>query len=156
MKQIVTSYFPLLMLALGSGLCVAKQPANVIFVLVDDMGWGDLNLYHVQHGLRGSRIDTPALDALARQGVQLTRHYTAAPVSAPARASLYTGMHQGQAAVVRNSSFDAPIEDNVTLASLMKSAGYSTALIGKWGLAGGTQMGGDSAYDSCMADEARI
>ncbi len=142
MNARVSSYLPILSLALGSSFCLAKEQANVIFVLVDDMGWGDLNLYHQQNHLKGPRIDTPALDALARQGVQLSRHYTAAPVSAPARGSLYSGMHQGQAAVVRNSNFDAPLEDNVTLASLMKSAGYSTALIGKWGIAGGMQMGG--------------
>ncbi len=120
----------------------SQHRANIIFVLVDDMGWGDLNLYHERHQLSGPRIDTPNLDQLARHGVSLTRHYTAAPVSAPARASLYTGMHQGQAAVVRNSNFDAPIEDNTTIASILQDAGYATALVGKWGVAGGIQMGG--------------
>ncbi len=125
-----------------ASLSGAQDQANIIFVLVDDMGWGDLNHYHERHQIKGPRIDTPHLDELARQGVSLTRHYTAAPVSAPARGSLYTGMHQGQAAVVRNSNFDAPIEDNATIASVLQAAGYSTALIGKWGIAGGTQMGG--------------
>ncbi len=121
---------------------VLAKPANIIFVLVDDMGWGDMQHYHQKHGIKGPCIQTPNLDNLARNGVQLTRHYTAAPVSAPARASFYTGMHQGQATVVRNSNFDAPIENAPTVASVLRAAGYRTALIGKWGVAGGQQMGG--------------
>ncbi len=107
------------------------------------MGWGDLSVN--SKGLVDSktpRIDTPHLAKLADQGVLLTRHYTSAPVCAPARASLFGGVHQGHAEVVRNNSFDAALENSHTLASVLKHAGYATALIGKWGIGGGVESGG--------------
>ncbi len=121
-------------------LAAGASTPNIIFVLVDDMGWGDLGFYHEQTDL--PRIDTPHLQAMAQQGVQLRRHYSAAPVSAPARASLFTGKHQGHAQVVRNSNFDAALEDSHTFASVLQAAGYDTALIGKWGIAGGAEHSG--------------
>ncbi len=119
------------------------QKPNIILILVDDMGWGDLSL-----NSRGAveqntpQISTPHLAKLAQQGMLLTRHYTCAPVCAPARASLFSGVHQGHAEVVRNNSFDAALEDSHTLASVLKEAGYATALIGKWGIGGGVEGGG--------------
>ena len=100
------------------------QKPNIILILVDDMGWGDLSL-----NSRGAveqntpQISTPHLAKLAQQGMLLTRHYTCAPVCAPARASLFSGVHQGHAEVVRNNSFDAALEDSHTLASVLKEAG---------------------------------
>ncbi len=118
---------------------------NVIFILVDDMGWGDLDSNWSQQKLNGRTVDrknefkTPALTALAREGIQLRRHYSAAPVCAPARASLLLGVHQGNSRVVRNNRFDHPIEDSHTLGTVMRDAGYDTAAIGKWGVGGGGQ-----------------
>lgn len=118
------------------------QKPNIILVLVDDMGWGDLGLNQPAEHSGTPRIDTPVLDKLATEGAQLRRHYTCAPVCAPARASLFTGLHQGHAEVIRNNSFDAALENSHTLASVLKAAGYSTALIGKWGIGGGQESGG--------------
>lgn len=121
---------------------------NVIFILVDDMGWGDLDSNWSQQKLNGRTVDrknefkTPALSAMAREGIQLRRHYTAAPVCAPARASLLLGVHQGHSRVVRNNRFDHPIEDSHTLGSVMRKAGYDTAAIGKWGVGGGGESRG--------------
>jgi arylsulfatase A-like enzyme len=112
----------------------APKP-NVIFVLVDDMGWGDLGIFH-QNGRAGTqKFATPQLDAFANQGMQLRRHYCPAPVCAPSRASLLLGAHQGHANI-RNIDFDKTLEDNHTLGTMMRGAGYATACIGKWGLQG--------------------
>ena len=120
----------------------AETTPNIILVLVDDMGWGDLGLNQPAEHADTPRINTPVLDRLAEQGAQLRRHYTCAPVCAPARASLFTGIHQGHAEVIRNNSFDAALENSHTLGSVLKAAGYSTALIGKWGIGGGRESGG--------------
>ena len=127
---------------------VKNSKPNVIFILVDDMGWGDLDSNWSQQKLNGRTVDrknefkTPALSALAREGIQLRRHYSAAPVCAPARASLLLGVHQGNSRVVRNNRFDHPIEDSHTLGTVMRDAGYDTAAIGKWGVGGGGESHG--------------
>lgn len=132
-----------LALALIAGIVQAAEKPNIILILVDDMGWGDLSLNQVDKGKNATpRIRTPHLGKLAEQGMQLTRHYTSAPVCAPARASLFSGVHQGHAEVVRNNSFDAALENSHTLASVLRAAGYSTALIGKWGIGGGHEQAG--------------
>lgn len=121
----------------------SKRP-NILLILTDDMGWGDLGIFHQNQRRKAHRpaIQTPNLDRLAAEGTQLRRHYSASPVCAPARASLFSGVHQGHAEVIRNSNFDAPLENSHTLASVLREAGYSTALIGKWGLGGGKEQGG--------------
>ncbi len=140
------AFFTGLLMALMAGwmspAMAAEQKPNIILVLVDDMGWGDLGLNQPTEHADTPRIDTPVLDRLATRGAQLRRHYTCAPVCAPARASLFTGLHQGHAEVIRNNSFDAALENGHTLASVLKAAGYSTALIGKWGIGGGRESGG--------------
>ena len=134
--------------AKAAARAVKNSKPNVIFILVDDMGWGDLDCNWSQQKLNGRTVDrknefkTPALSALAREGIQLRRHYSAAPVCAPARASLLLGVHQGTSRVVRNNRFDYPIEDSHTLGSVMRDAGYDTAAIGKWGVGGGGQSNG--------------
>ena len=117
-------------------------PPNVIFVLVDDMGWGDLGVFFQNQragegtGRRsGPRQRTPHLDRMARQGAMLPVHYAPAPVCAPSRASLLLGQSQGHANV-RNNQFDKALENNHTLASVLRNAGYATAAFGKWGLQG--------------------
>ena len=116
------------------------QKPNIIFILTDDLGYGDLGvLFQNQRAKNNDRSKpwtfTPNLDKLADNGIQLTQHYCAAPVCAPSRASLLLGQSQGHANV-RNNQFDKALADNYTLGSVMQKAGYSTAAFGKWGLQG--------------------
>jgi len=114
---------------------------NIIFILADDLGYGDVGVFYQnqrrQHGEPAE--ETPNLDALATRGIQLRGHYTSAPVCAPARATLLSGVSQGHAGV-RDNQFDKALDDNHTLASVLKSAGYTTAAIGKWGLQGASEL----------------
>ena len=133
----------LLTLAALAPLALHAAPAekaprpNIIFVLTDDLGIGDLGVYHqnerAKQGLPA--IATPNLDKFAQEGVRFDRHYTPAPVCAPARASLLTGVHQGHCDL-RDNQFDKALENNLTLGSLLRAAGYTTAVIGKWGVQG--------------------
>jgi hypothetical protein len=108
---------------------------NVVFVLTDDLGWGDLGVLY-QGSLPGpKRLDTPHLDRMAAEGAVLMQHYCPASVCAPSRASLLLGVHQGHAGV-RDNQFDKALEPNHTLGTTLQSAGYATAAIGKWGLQG--------------------
>jgi arylsulfatase A-like enzyme len=116
-----------------------KKP-NIIFILVDDLGWGDFGFqFQNQRAKLNNRsepwLKTPNLDKIAQQGVQMPNHYCPAPVCAPSRASLMLGQHQGHANV-RDNQFDKAIDDNYTIANMLKTAGYSTAAFGKWGLQG--------------------
>ncbi len=123
----------------------AKSPEqsgrpNIIFIIADDMGYGDLGvLFQNQRAKANDRNNpwtlTPNLDMLAAQGVQMPQNYCAAPVCAPSRASVLLGRSQGHANV-RDNQFDKALEENYTLGSVMRTAGYSTAAIGKWGLQG--------------------
>ncbi len=132
--------FILLMAASPGSHAQSNRPPNIIFILVDDMGWGDLGVFF-QNG-RNFAVNrsqpafaTPHLDTMAAEGLQLRRHYCPAPVCAPSRASLLLGVHQGHANV-RDNQFDKALENNHTLASVLKAAGYATAAFGKWGLQG--------------------
>lgn len=118
----------------------APAAPNILFILVDDMGWGDLGVFyqntrHFELNRNRPAFATPQLDTLAAEGLQLRRHYCSAPVCAPARASLLLGVHQGHANV-RDNQFDKALEHNHTLASVLRQAGYATVLIGKYGLQG--------------------
>ncbi|HKJ32489.1 MAG TPA: sulfatase-like hydrolase/transferase, partial [Balneolales bacterium] len=118
----------------------SKKP-NVIFVLVDDMGWGDLGVFY-QDQRKKKRVPyevTPHLDKMAKMGAQLRDHYDAAPVCAPSRASILLGLSQA-AANVRDNQFDKGLEDNHTMASVMRKLGYSTIAIGKYGEQGNYQF----------------
>jgi len=116
------------------------QHPNIIFILTDDLGYGDVGVFF--QNARKAANDrsqpwhlTPKIDAMAADGMQLTDHYCPAPVCAPSRASLILGVTQGHANV-RDNQFDKALEANHTIASVLKSAGYATACIGKWGLQG--------------------
>jgi arylsulfatase A-like enzyme len=134
--------------AWGVALAAAEpvQPArpNILFILVDDMGWGDLGVYYQNHraalGLPAEL--TPHLDKLAATGAQLRDHYCAAPVCGPSRASILLGLSQGHANV-RDNQFDKALENNYTLANVLGEAGYTTVAVGKWGEQG-NQRGEDS------------
>jgi arylsulfatase A-like enzyme len=113
---------------------------NIILVLTDDLGWGDVGVLF-QNSRRADNSHarpcelTPNLDTLAAQGVQLRNHYCPAPVCAPSRASLMLGVTQGHANI-RNNEFDKALENNHTLATVLNRAGYETVAVGKWGLQG--------------------
>ncbi len=113
--------------------CSAKP--NVVFILTDDLGYGDVGFAFARRE-GGPRIATPFLDELAGEGVTLTDHYCAAPVCAPSRASLLTGVPQPGCSV-KDNEFDRPIAETDTLATVMKAGGYRTYAVGKWGVAGG-------------------
>lgn len=119
---------------------VEKDRPNIIFILTDDLGWGDVGVfYQNQRQKAADRSEpwmyTPYLDKLAQEGALLPHHYCAAPVCAPSRASLLLGVSQGHANV-RDNQFDKALEDNHTIATVLRHAGYATAAIGKWGLQG--------------------
>ncbi|BCM93300.1 arylsulfatase [Abditibacteriota bacterium] len=117
-----------------------KTQPNIIFVLADDLGYGDIGVFH-QNARRAANDRsrpahfTPNLDIMAAQGIQIPQHYCSSPVCAPSRASFLLGVHQGHANV-RDNQFDKVLEDNYTLPRVLKQAGYATACIGKWGLQG--------------------
>jgi arylsulfatase A-like enzyme len=145
MRRIINAPSALLVLAMlqfGSASAAAGNPdrPNILFILTDDMGWGDLGVFY-QNG-RNFAVNrnkpafaTPNLDSLALQGLQMRRHYCPAPVCAPSRASLLCGVHQGHSGV-RDNQFDYPLENNHTLATVLRQAGYATVAIGKYGLDG--------------------
>ncbi len=117
----------------------AAEKLNVVFILADDLGWGELGSYGQE------KIPTPHLDRLASQGTRFTRHYTGAPVCAPARCVLMTGKHLGHAEIRGNrqakrsfpefSEGQHPLSaEAVTVAQIFQKAGYATGAMGKWGL----------------------
>jgi arylsulfatase A-like enzyme len=103
----------------------ADRPPNVVLILCDDLGWGDV-------GFNGRKTwDTPILDAFAKSGTKFDRFYTAAVVCAPSRAALMTGRYSIHNGVTGNGSYDLP-SGEVTIAEALKQHGYATGLFGKW------------------------
>jgi len=110
-----------------------QKGPNIIFIMADDMGYGDLGCYGQE------TILTPNIDRLALSGIRFTQHYAGNTVCAPSRCALMTGYHMGHAEVRGNRQAEPsgqwPIsKEAITVAKLLKSAGYRTAMIGKWGL----------------------
>lgn len=122
---------------------------NIIYILADDLGYGDVGVYGQ------TKIETPNIDALAREGLLFSQHYSGAPVCAPARAVLMTGKHLGHSYIRGNDewaergnvwNYKAVVKDSTlegqrpfpsgtpTIASMLKKSGYKTGVIGKWGL----------------------
>ncbi|WP_183558718.1 sulfatase-like hydrolase/transferase [Mucilaginibacter sp. SP1R1] len=125
----------------------AQKKPNIIFILTDDQGYGDIGVFFQQQRQKSGNRSlpyelTPNLDKLAARGARFTQQYCNAPVCAPSRASLLTGVNQGNASV-RDNQFDKEIENNHTIATVLKTAGYTTAAIGKWGLQGVKEDGPD-------------
>lgn len=103
-----------------------KKP-NIVFVLADDLGIGDLGSY-------GQKlIQTPNLDRMASQGMLFKNFYSGSTVCAPSRASLMTGLHTGHASIRGNGEFPLKTTDT-TITDILKAQGYQTAMYGKWGL----------------------
>jgi len=117
-----------------------KKP-NIIFIMADDLGYGDLGCYGQ------TKIKTPNLDKMAAEGMIFTNHYSGSTVCMPSRASLLTGYDQGHASVRGNPVWTQsgnPVNldrNEITVASELKRAGYKTAVIGKWGLSEGNSKG---------------
>jgi arylsulfatase A-like enzyme len=114
---------------------VIAQPKcpNIVFLLADDLGVGELGCYGQ------TKIATPNIDRLAKEGMKFTQAYSPSPVCAPSRCGILTGLSMGHAYIRDNKEIQPegqyPIPaDTVTIAKLLKSAGYTTACIGKWGL----------------------
>jgi uncharacterized sulfatase len=131
---------PLLLLAVAGEIRdVSASPAspdrrpNMVFILADDLGYGELGCY-------GQKlIQTPHLDRLAAEGMRFTQFYAGSTVCAPSRSVLMTGQHVGHTRVRGNAGKARPLAqslqpDDVTVAEVLHAAGYTTALVGKWGL----------------------
>ncbi len=119
----------LIMAALGcaSRLNGAERPPNIVLILADDLGYGDLGCYGQ------TKIKTPNLDKLAADGIKFTACYAGSTVCAPSRCALMTGLHTGHCHVRGNAQVPLRPED-ATVAELLKRAGYTCGLVGKWGL----------------------
>ncbi|MDI3319256.1 arylsulfatase [Pinibacter soli] len=115
------------------GVAQQNRKPNIVFILADDLGYGDIQPY-------GQKlIQTPNLNILAKEGMKYTQFYAGTSVCAPSRSSLMTGQHTGHTPIRGNKEVlpegQVPIPDStVTIAEIMKKAGYSTGLFGKWGL----------------------
>ena len=128
---------------------VKSVKPNIIYILADDLGYAEVGAYGQE------KIETPNIDSLAKSGMLFTQHYSSAPVCAPARHMLLTGKHAGHAYIRSNSEWkergevwnyramerDSTLEgqgpmpkSTITMAHLLKGVGYTTAMVGKWGL----------------------
>jgi len=115
-----------------------QRRPNIILILADDLGYGDLGCYGQKH------IKTPSLDQMAREGMRFTDFYSGSTVCAPSRCTLMTGYHTGHCRIRGNNGADdiSLLAEDITVAEILKAAGYSTAMFGKWGL-GGTGSTGE-------------
>lgn len=119
--------FYILILACLISDAIAAEKPNIIYILADDAGYGDFGCYG------GTLLPTPNIDRMAEQGMRFTRHYAGSTVCAPSRCVLMTGLHTGHCRV-RGNSPGLLLDEDITVAEMLKSAGYNTACIGKWGL----------------------
>jgi arylsulfatase A len=122
------------------------RPPNIVYMLADDLGWGELGSYGQ------TKIRTPNLDALAAEGMRFTQHYAGSPVCAPSRGTLLTGLHTGHGQIRDNFEVGGypdpdelgqmPLDSGTfTVATMLRDAGYVTGAIGKWGLGGRGTLG---------------
>lgn len=131
--------FAILLVAIGIQAQEAKNSSknskkpNIVFILADDMGYNELGCYG------GKVIETPNIDQLAKEGMKFSNHYTGSNICAPSRCALMTGKHTGHTYIRDNRAL--PYEGNepipaseITVAEILKSAGYTTGAFGKWGL----------------------
>jgi arylsulfatase A-like enzyme len=126
-----------------------RRPPNILLIVADDLGYGDLGCYGQQ------KIHTPHLDRLAAQGMRFTNAYAGSTVCAPSRCALMTGLHTGHCRVRGNGGGGSPrlnvplAPEDICVAELLQKAGYATAIIGKWGLgeAGSTGIPTRKGFD---------
>lgn len=114
-------------LGVRAGAQEARRKPNLVFILADDLGYGDLGCYGQ------AKILTPRLDRMAAEGLRFTDAYSGSTVCAPARCTLMTGLHTGHCRIRGNQRIPLEPTDR-TLAGVLNDAGYATALVGKWGL----------------------
>ncbi len=117
-----------LLLCCGRDEPAAPRPPNIIFILADDLGYGDLGCYGQK------QIRTPNLDRMAAEGMRFTEAYAGCTVCAPSRSVLMTGLHMGHTSVRSNPGGVPLLPEDVTVAELLKEAGYAAGCFGKWGL----------------------
>lgn len=117
------------------GLLTATEKPNIILIYTDDHGWPDVGPAGIHKDLK-----TPHLDALAASGVRCTDGYSSAPQCVPSRAGLMTGKYQNRIGVPANGSDLTQFNKELTIAEHLKTAGYTTAQIGKWHLGKGNQI----------------
>ena len=123
----------------------SDSPPNIVFILADDLGYGELGSYGQE------KIRTPNLDRLAAEGMRFTQHYSGSPVCAPSRGVLLTGLHTGHAYIRDNDEMSwrgdvwhdlslegqrPLLEGTYTIGSMLQEAGYTAGASGKWGLGG--------------------
>jgi arylsulfatase A-like enzyme len=127
--MLALSVMPALLVSCNSHQPKKQEAArpNIIYILSDDLGYGDLGCYGQKE------IRTPNIDQMAMEGMRFTAHYAGSTVCAPSRCTLMTGLHTGHCRIRNNER--VPLRDSdITIAELLKETGYTTALIGKWGL----------------------
>ena len=100
---------------------------NIIYILADDAGIGDFGCYG------GTKIMTPCIDRLAAEGMRFTQHYSGSTVCAPSRSCFITGQHTGHTRI-RGNAGPFLLSEDPSIAQMLKTAGYRTGCIGKWGL----------------------
>jgi len=132
------SYVTILALLLPLAVWAEAKKPNVIYILADDLGYGDLSCYGQK------KFQTPNIDRLAKEGIKFTAHYSGNTVCTPSRAVLMTGMHSGRCYVrgnMRGEQGAALDEKMVVVPEIFKAANYRTGAFGKWGL-GNTHLKG--------------
>lgn len=139
-KKTSAALFVLVTIAVATTIAVFSQTRNntnrkpnIVFIMADDLGWGDLGSYGQ------TKIRTPRLDQIAKEGMRFNQFYSGSPVCAPSRCVLMTGKHGGHAFIRDNREVKPegqwPIPSSeVTIAELLKAQGYATGAFGKWGL----------------------
>jgi arylsulfatase A len=132
MSRILWAVFTFVVLTAGRAGVAADKP-NIIYILMDDAGYGDLSCYGQ------TKFKTPNIDRLAQEGMKFTQHYAGCTVCAPTRCVLMTGQHTGHSFVRGNREVQpegqaAIPKDTVTISKLLQKAGYRTGGFGKWGL----------------------
>jgi len=126
-----------------------SEKPNIVFILADDLGWKDLVCYGNRH------FETPNLDALAQSGIRFTQAYAACPVSSPTRASIMTGKYPARLKLTNfikgeRTDPESPVlpaewkpyleSEEITIAELLRTRGYTTGMVGKWHLGGGDSL----------------
>ncbi len=132
-------FFIIAVLGVVNSASFAADEPNVIYILADDLGYGDLSCYGQ------TKLETPNIDRLSSEGLRFTGHYSGNTVCSPSRAVLMTGQHSGHCYLRGNLSGEvgADLDPEMTvLPEVFKAAGYATGAFGKWGL-GHTNVAGN-------------
>ena len=134
-RKAINAILSLLIVALSLAIAETRPP-NFVVIMTDDQGYGDLSCYGAKH------VSTPRIDQMAKEGARLTSFYVAAPVCTPSRAGLMTGCYPKRINMATGSNFGVLLAgdkkglnpDEITIAEVLKSAGYKTGMFGKWHL----------------------